>query len=257
MALSDNIQIATSNYRGKTVFSYEYGYYDVKYKWEATAFVAHCVSQWGDAFEHLLDCFEKTREGRELEIVDYWGPRFVKKFQKDFPLCDSDWYRDVFRAILRSLILPKSLIDEYFSMIGYEADEVLAQGYIKRYGSILGTDLKPLPNDWLKIGEVKRDGTLSVAHSIMRLANGMDKISLTGRISWLVSGFTKNYHLFLPGEGSNITINAGICSSLMSVYPEMYGKGKLKGKWLEEVYRAKFLSIKIPERLLKAVLTSR
>ena len=108
--LSDHIQIATDNYRGRTVFSYEYKYYEKKYSWEAKAFIAHCISQWGDQYEHVLDYWEKGHNPIEPEVVDYWGPTFVERFGKEFPQCDANWYRDIFRAKLRSLILPKTLL---------------------------------------------------------------------------------------------------------------------------------------------------
>jgi len=66
--LSDHIQITTSNYnRGRTVFTREYWYYEKKYGWEAKAFIAHCLGQWEDRFEHLLDFWEEGYNPIELE----------------------------------------------------------------------------------------------------------------------------------------------------------------------------------------------
>ena len=117
------------------MFSYEYCYYEKKYGWEAKAFIAHCISRWEDRFEHLLDYWEKGHNPIELEVVDYWGPTFAERFGREFPQCDADWYRDIFRAKLRSLILPKKAIDMYFENIGYEPNEGYAEKYLKRINS--------------------------------------------------------------------------------------------------------------------------
>lgn len=259
--LSDHIRIATANFRGRTVFTHEYGYYLEKYSWEAKAFIAHCISRWDDEFEHVLDFWEEGHNPIEIEVVDYWGPRFVERFGKDFPQCDADWYRDVFRAELRSLILPKKLIEEYFEKLGFDEffeeseRKEYAEQYFKRFNPYFGTDIKPLPADWLYIGYRDKDKSLKISKDILRLAKDMDRDRLVKTISWLLSGFIKNFDIFTVDKKGCIAINTSLCKTLSENYPEIFGKGKLGSKWFEEIYKAKFLSVRIPEGLLRRLFT--
>ena len=249
--MPNEIQIAAANFRGKTVFTSEYNYYEARYGWEATAFIAHCVSQWGDEFEHLLDCRDKGLAALELDVVDYWGPTFVKKFRGEYPSCDAAWYRDIYRAILRSLVLPRELIDKYFEKVGYEADEVSGREYLERHGRYLGMDVKPLPSDWLRIGYLT-DGELVLGEDVVRLAGEGKRGTLVKTISWILSGFMKNFDILIPATGNAVHINTDLCNLLSRNYPEHSGKGSLEGRWFEEIFRARFLSIRIPADLLKS-----
>ncbi len=255
-SLSDYIQIATTNFRGRTVFTCEYGYYLEKYSWEAKAFIAHCISRWDDEFEHVLDYWEKGHNPIELEVVDYWGQRFVEKFQKEFPQCNADWYRNIFRAELRSLILPKKLIEEYFEKLGFNEffeefeRKEYAEQYLKKFNPYFGTDIKPLPADWLHIGYRDKDKSLKISKDILRLAGSMDRSRLVNIISWLLSGFTKHFDIFCPGRDNSLIINSALCNAISMQYPDYSGKGSLPGEWFEEIYKAKFLSVRIPEGLL-------
>lgn len=258
-SLSDHIQIATANYRGRTVFTYEYRYYEKKYSWEAKAFIAHCISQWDDEFEHVLDCWDKGKTIVELDSVDYWGPRFVERFGKEFPQCDADWYRDILRAKLRSLVLPKNLIEEYFERLEVAKDdperEEYSRQYLKRFNSYFGSDIKPLPADWLSIGRDGGGNGLKLSYDILRIAKNMDIKKIIKIVSWVLSGFTKNFDIFYPDSKRNIRININLCNTLSKNYPEYFGKGSLSGEWFKEIYKAKFLSIRIPEGLLKQLFT--
>lgn len=253
--LSDYIQIARTNYRGRTVFTYEYEYYEKKYSWEAKAFIAHCISQWGDQYEHLLDYWEEGHNPVELEVVDYWGPTFVERSGEEFPQCDANWYRDVLRAKVRSLSLPKKVIEEYFEKIGYEPNEEYAEEHFKRFSPYFGSDIKSLPPDWLNIGRDGGGNGLKLSNDIMRLAKNMDMKRTVKVVSWVLSGFTKNFDIFYPDSKRNIKININLCKTLAKNYPEYSGKGSLSAEWFKEVYKAKFLSIRIPERLLKPLFT--
>lgn len=255
--LSDNIQITTTNFRGRTVFTSEYSYYDKKYSWEAKAFIAHCISQWGDQYEHVLDFWEKGHNPIELEVVDYWGPTFVKRSGKEFPQCDANWYRDILRAKLRSLILPKKLIEEYFEKIGFREIESgeYAKEYFERCNTYFGSDIKPLPPDWLNISCAKGENKLKLSNDILRLAENMDINKVVKIISWLLSGFINNFDIFTVDKKDCITINTSLCKTLSENYPEIFGKGNLPGRWFEEIYKAKFLSVRIPEGLLRRLFT--
>lgn len=255
--LSTHIQIATTNFRSRTVFTHEYGYYLEKYSWEAKAFIAHCISQWSDEFEHVLDFWEEGHNPIELEAVAYWGPTFVERFGKEFPQCDADWYRDIFRATLRSLILPKKLVEEYFEKLGFNEffeefeRKEYAKRYFKRFNPFFGTDIKPLPADWLHIGYRDKDKSLKISKDILRLAGSMDRNRLVNIISWLLSGFTKHFDIFCPGHDDSLIINSALCNAISKQYPYYFGKGNLPGKWFEEIYKAKLLSVRIPEGLLE------
>lgn len=260
-SLSIHIQIATTNFRGRTVFTCEYGYYLEKYSWEAKAFIAHSISQWSDEFEHALDFWEEGHNQIELEVVEYWGPTFVERFSKNFPQCDANWYRDILRATLRSLILPKKLIEEYFEKLGFNDSfwaperKEYAKRYFKRFNPFFGADIKPLPDDWLLIGYRDKDKSLKISKDILRLANNMDIDRLVKIISWLLSGFIKNFDIFYVDENGCIAINTSLCKTLSKNYPEIFGKGKLNNEWFEQIYRAKFLSVRIPEGLLRRLFT--
>lgn len=194
--LSDHIQIATTNHRGKTVFTYEYGYYQRKYGWEAKAFIAHCLSRWDDEFEHLMDDFGPGHDVQELEIVDYWGPRLVEKQKENFPQCNPEFYREVWRAKLRSLILPQKLINDYFEKIGFTLEPVQvewSEKYFNRFYQFFGTDIKPLPSDWIGFGSVNRDGDLVFSQEFLEMAKNTDSDRLLQTVSWLLSGFIKNF----------------------------------------------------------------
>lgn len=255
--LPSHIQIATANFRGRTVFTHEYGYYLEKYGWKAKAFIAHCISQWSDEFEHVLDFWEAGHNPIELEVVDYWGPIFAERFVKEFPQCDANWYRDIFRATLRSLALPKKLIEEYFANLGFNNSfwaserKEYAKQYFKKFNPFFGTDIKPLPADWLSIGYRGKDKSLKISQDILRLAGSMDKNRVVNIISWLLSGFTKHFDIFYPGNDNSLIINSALCNAIHRQYPYYFGKGSLPGRWFEEIYKAKLLSVRIPEGLMQ------
>jgi hypothetical protein len=255
--LPDHIQIATANNRKKTVFTYEYGYYQQKYGWEAKAFIAHCLSRWNDEFEHLMDDWEPDHEDYELEIVDYWGPRLAEEHKEVFPQCDADFYRNVWRAKLRSLILPQNLINDYFEKVGFPllSDQPeMSREYFSPFKYSFGTDLKPLPPDWIGFGFVDQNDDLIFSQEILKLKRNTDSGQLLQTISWLLSGFIINFPLFTFGPNQTVRINSDLCKTLSRNFPEYSGTGNLDAAWFEGIFRAKFLSVKMPLDLMLKVL---
>jgi hypothetical protein len=253
MGLPENIQITTTNFREKTIFTYEYRYFVSMYGWEARAFIGHCLSRWSDEFEHLLDDWGNDHGYPELEIVSYWGPRFVKKYKEEYPACDEHFYRNIFRSELRSLTLPLKSIQYYFEKKEFERDKESGQKYFNRFRNYFRLDIKPLPEGWIRFGVVGEDGNLSLSEEILALAGNMEVEEITRKISWLLSGFIEHFEIFMVDQKNIITINKKLCKILSKNYPEMSGKGKLEPAWFEDIYRAKFLSVRIPEQLLKPV----
>lgn len=255
--LPEHIQITTTNPRGKSVFTYEYGCYQWKYGWEAKAFIAHCLSRWDDNFEHLLDDFGPDHEDHELEIVDYWGPRLAENHKDTFPQCDPDFYRNVLRAKLRSLILPQKLIEDYFEKVGFslwQEQGDRSEEYFNRFKNFFGTDLKPLPSNWIGFGAVNPDGSLVFSQEFLEVAEERNSHQLLQTVSWLLSGFIQNFSLFSFGQDHTMRINGSLCKRLSRKYPEYSGTGKLDAAWFEGIYRAKFLSVKVPLELILKVL---
>ena len=109
--------------------------------WEAKAFVGHLVCLWYDPFEHMLDYtsgdarhsedqpgqFDRNGLDEPQEGVEYWAEQWSKNDQNHQPSqeagtgleLDTPWYRDILRAKLVSMRIPKRLLLAY-------RDEVLA-----------------------------------------------------------------------------------------------------------------------------------
>jgi hypothetical protein len=109
--------------------------------WEAKAFVGHLLGLWYDPFEHMLDYtsgearhsedqpgqFDRNGLDEPQEVVEYWAERWSKNDQNHQPPheagtgleLDIAWYRDILRAKLVSMRIPKRLLLAY-------RDQVLA-----------------------------------------------------------------------------------------------------------------------------------
>lgn len=107
--------------------------------WEAKAFVGHLIGLWYDPFEHLLDygsgeakvtkdqpgVFEQNALDEPQDVVEYWARDWSVNDKHNSPPhragtglgLSADWYRDVLRAKLVSLRLPKRLLFEYKSKL--------------------------------------------------------------------------------------------------------------------------------------------
>ena len=103
--------------------------------WEAKAFVGHLLGLWYDPFEHMLDytngeatqtkdqpgSFDRNDLDRPQEVVEYWTLQWSRNEPCHEPPheaglgmgIDASWYRDVLRAKLVSLRIPKRLLIEY------------------------------------------------------------------------------------------------------------------------------------------------
>jgi hypothetical protein len=103
--------------------------------WEAKAFVGHLLGLWYDPFEHMLDYtsgeakhtqdqpgdFDRNDLDAPQEVVEYWAELWSRHEKVADPPhhsgtglgLDIAWYRDVLRAKLVSLRLPKRLVVAY------------------------------------------------------------------------------------------------------------------------------------------------
>jgi hypothetical protein len=103
--------------------------------WEAKAFVGHLLGLWYDPFEHMLDYtsgearysedqpgqFDRNGLDEPQEVVEYWAERWSKNDQNYQPPheagtgleLDTAWYRDILRAKLVSMRIPKRLLLAY------------------------------------------------------------------------------------------------------------------------------------------------
>jgi hypothetical protein len=120
--------------------------------WEAKAFVGHLLGLWYDPFEHMLDYnsgdakFTRDQPGNfnvlnpltePQDVVEYWAETWSKNSVFHEPEHEAGielgleigWYRDVLRAKLVSLRLPKRLLVAYrenfvanLRALGYELE---------------------------------------------------------------------------------------------------------------------------------------
>ena len=103
--------------------------------WEAKAFVGHLLGLWYDPFEHMLDygsgeakftadqpgTFQRSGLDEPQDVVEYWAEVWSQNDSFHEPSheagtglgLDTEWYRDVLRAKLVSLRLPKRLLVAY------------------------------------------------------------------------------------------------------------------------------------------------
>lgn len=103
--------------------------------WEAKAFVGHLLGLWYDPFEHMLDhasgeatltadqpgTFERGNLREPQEVVEHWAETWSRHDNFHKPAheagtgldLDAGWYRDVLRAKLVSIRLPRRLLITY------------------------------------------------------------------------------------------------------------------------------------------------
>lgn len=102
--------------------------------WEAKAFAGHLIALWYDPFEHMLDYTSRQSETEDQpgefnhnwldqpqDVVGYWAAVWSSTANSHKPSHDAgtglglspQWYRDILRAKLVSIRLPKRLILDY------------------------------------------------------------------------------------------------------------------------------------------------
>ena len=103
--------------------------------WEAKAFAGHLLGLWYDPFEHMLDyttgeatltedqpgLYDRNDPNGPQDVVEYWAEIWSKcgKFQEPAQNAGTglglgiDWYRDILRAKLVSMRIPKRLLLAY------------------------------------------------------------------------------------------------------------------------------------------------
>ncbi|HRQ42589.1 MAG TPA: hypothetical protein PLD25_32130 [Chloroflexota bacterium] len=129
------VQIAFLDDQNRIYFTDEYRQIMGELGWEAKAFVGHLLSLWYDPFEHLLDYtsgearftadqpgeFDRADLTEPQEVVEYWAVTWSQHDNAHEPAHEAgtgldlgiEWYRDVLRARLVSLRLPKRLLIAY------------------------------------------------------------------------------------------------------------------------------------------------
>jgi hypothetical protein len=147
MTISRNeewVQIARLNEADRIHFTEEFQSLMADLDWEAKAFVGHLLGLWYDPFEHLLDYssgeaklsldqpgeFDRNALDEPQEVVEYWAESWSKNDKGHVPShlagtglgLGVDWYRDVLRAKLVSLRLPRRLLLQYKEKVMSKGD---------------------------------------------------------------------------------------------------------------------------------------
>jgi hypothetical protein len=142
----DWVQVAALDERDQIRFTSEFQGLLGELGWEAKAFVGHLLGLWYDPFEHLLDYtsgeakrsrdqpgkFDRNGLDEPQDVVEYWTVDWSKNDNCHEPphLAGTglglpvDWYRDVLRAKLVSLRLPRRLILEYKAKLSARIEEL-------------------------------------------------------------------------------------------------------------------------------------
>ncbi len=129
------IQVAELDAENRICFTAEFQALMGELGWEAKAFVGHLLGLWYDPFEHILDYgsgeaqasadqpgeFDRNALDEPQDVVEYWAVEWSKNDNAHEPPHEAgtglglsvDWYRDVLRAKLVSIKLPKRLLVEY------------------------------------------------------------------------------------------------------------------------------------------------
>lgn len=129
------IQIASLDEHDQIRFTTDFQAIMGELGWGAKAFVGHLLGLWYDPFEHMLDytsgeaqyttdqpgTFDQNGLDEPQEVVEYWAVRWQANDKMHPPPHEAgtsldlgvEWYRDVLRAKLVSLQLPKRLLVSY------------------------------------------------------------------------------------------------------------------------------------------------
>ena len=129
------VQIAELDALNRILFTSQFKGLMGELGWEAKAFVSHLLTLWYDPFEHMLDYssgdskvstdqpgeFDCNGIDKPQEVVEHWAEVWSKNDREHLPAqaagtgldLSVEWYRDVLRAKLVSMRLPKRLLIEY------------------------------------------------------------------------------------------------------------------------------------------------
>jgi hypothetical protein len=119
--------------------------------WEAKAFVGHLLGLWYDPFEHMLDytsgdaVLSRDQPGRfdcndldgPQDVVEYWAKTWSESGEFHIPPheagtglgLDVSWHRDILRAKLVSLRIPKRLLLAYRDRVLEANAHLESEGY--------------------------------------------------------------------------------------------------------------------------------
>lgn len=112
------IRIAELHSEGRIIFTKEYLEIMGELGWQAKAFAAHLITHWSDEYEHALDYqgeAEDIGNDEYIDVVSHWAERWC---QAEWPetlqeRMSAEWYRDILRAKLLTIALPKRLLVAY------------------------------------------------------------------------------------------------------------------------------------------------
>lgn len=115
------VSICELDDQGEICFTDEYLEVTSEIGWGARKFAAHLITHWTLEFQSLLDYFGPVDAEEDLysgvdgepmdvkeDITDLW-----EYYEIPFGGLEGEWYRDVLRAKLLTIKLPKRLVVEY------------------------------------------------------------------------------------------------------------------------------------------------
>jgi hypothetical protein len=115
------VQICEFDEQNEICFTKEYLELIGELGWGARKFAAHLITHWDLEFQNMLDYFgpdddEEDKysgiDGEPMDIredtTDLW-----EYYGKPYDGLEGEWYRDILRAKLITIKLPKKLITEY------------------------------------------------------------------------------------------------------------------------------------------------
>jgi hypothetical protein len=153
----DWIQVAELDERDQISFTPAFRAIMGELGWEAKKFVGHLLGLWYDPFEHMLDynsgeattttdqpgTFDCNDLDEPQDVVEYWAESWSHNGDAHDPThlagtglgLPADWYRDILRAKLVSLRIPRRLLEAYREhVVTREAElreQLIQQGVIR------------------------------------------------------------------------------------------------------------------------------
>ncbi len=98
--------------------------------WGARKLASHLALGWDKEYENLLDYFgpedaeEDLYSGIDGQAMDVCEITPEKLENKDIPLkgLDKEWHRDLYRAKLMTLKIPKKLLEQYVQVVNQQRE---------------------------------------------------------------------------------------------------------------------------------------